>query len=85
MSEIFLKYVRHILKYVPCIFYLLPCLGNHSIVYYASWMDYYRDTPPYKHTTVWHMARVDKNLYYTDAVKVLRETPCRPWKSQSRC
>ena len=44
-------------------------LGNHSIVYYASWMDYYRDTPPYKHTTVWHMARVDKNLYYTDAVK----------------
>lgn len=44
-------------------------LGNHSIVYYASWMDYYRTTPEYKHTSIWHMARVDENLKYTDAVR----------------
>lgn len=42
---------------------------DHSIVYYASWMDDYRATPDYKHTTVWHSAAVDENLYYTDAVK----------------
>lgn len=42
---------------------------NHSIVYYASWMDEYRSTPEYAHTTVWHTAAVDKDYYYTDAVK----------------
>lgn len=43
-------------------------LGGHSIVYYASWMDRYRETPQYKHTTGWHGAAVDENFYYTDAV-----------------
>lgn len=33
---------------------------NHSIVYYASWMDEYRSTPEYKHTSVWHGAAVDE-------------------------
>lgn len=42
---------------------------DHSIVYYASWMDDYRETPLYKHTTVWHTAAVDKDGYYTDAVR----------------
>lgn len=42
---------------------------NHSIVYYASWMDEYRSTPEYKHTSVWHGAAVDENLHYTDAVR----------------
>lgn len=44
-------------------------LGNRSIVYYASWMDDYRHTPEYKHSTVWHMAAVDADNNYTDAVK----------------
>lgn len=42
---------------------------GHSIVYYSSWMDDYRATPQYKHTTYWHMAAVDKSLRYTDSVK----------------
>lgn len=42
---------------------------DHSIVYYASWMDDYRATPDYKHTTIWHTAAVDENFRYTDAVK----------------
>lgn len=42
---------------------------NHSIVYYASWMDDYRATAEYKHTTVWHMASVDDALFYTEAVR----------------
>ncbi len=42
---------------------------NHSIVYYASWMDDYRATPTYKHTTKWHTAAVDDDFYYTDAVR----------------
>ena len=42
---------------------------DHSIVYYGSWMDEYRATPEYKHTTIWHTAAVDKDFRYTDAVK----------------
>ena len=42
---------------------------KHSIVYYASWMDEYRSTSEYKHTSVWHGAAVDENFHYTDAVK----------------
>lgn len=44
-------------------------LDGHSIVYFASWMDEYRRTPEYKHTSVWHRAYVDENMKYTDAVK----------------
>lgn len=36
-------------------------IGNHSIAYYASWMDYYRKYPGYEMTHHWH---VD---YWTDA------------------
>ena len=37
---------------------------HHSIVYYASWMDEYRHTPEYVHTTKWHTAHVDENFEY---------------------
>lgn len=40
------------------------CLGDHSIVYYAKWMDDYRHTPEYGFTTKWHVANVDENLKY---------------------
>ena len=51
-------------------------LGDHSIVYYAKWMDEYRHTPEYGFTTRWHVARVDENLKYFarpqgDAVKAI--------------
>lgn len=36
-------------------------LGGRSIVYYASWMDYIRLTPEYKHTDGWHSASLDAN------------------------
>ena len=42
---------------------------GHSIVYYASWMDEYRRSPGYAHTTHWHMAPVDEDLYYTEQVR----------------
>lgn len=42
---------------------------NHSIVYYSSWMDEYRATPEYKHTTVWHTAPVDAEYQYTEEVR----------------
>lgn len=41
-------------------------LGNRSIVYYASWMDYYRHYPQYKATSSWHTAPVNQDLYYSD-------------------
>jgi hypothetical protein len=37
-------------------------LGGHSIVYYAKWMDDYRKTKEYAHTSPWHCATVDENL-----------------------
>ena len=40
------------------------CLGNHSIVYFAKWMDDYRHTEEYGFTTKWHVASVDENLKY---------------------
>ena len=40
-------------------------LGDHSIVYYAKWMDEYRHTPEYAFTTNTHVARVDENLKYS--------------------
>ena len=42
-------------------------LGDHSIVYFAKWMDDYRHTPEYKFTSKWHVLNVDENLkYYTN-------------------
>lgn len=39
-------------------------LDNHSIVYWAKWMDDYRHTPQYKFTSKWHVLNVDKDLNY---------------------
>ena len=43
-------------------------LDGHSIVYYASWMDYYRDTKEYGFTTKWHTAPVNEELRYEDSL-----------------
>ena len=32
---------------------------QHSLAYYASWMDSWRDIDPYKETTYWHTSKVD--------------------------
>ena len=40
------------------------CLGDHSIVYFAKWMDDYRHTAEYGFTTKWHVASVGKDLKY---------------------
>ena len=45
---------------------------GHSIVYFSSWMDDYRRSPGYEHTTYWHMAPVDERMYYTDEVRSSR-------------
>ena len=39
-------------------------LGNHSIVYFAKWMDEYRRTPEYEFTGKWHGLRVTEELKY---------------------
>ena len=39
-------------------------LGDHSIVYYAKWMDEFRHTPEYSFTHKWHVVSVDENLKY---------------------
>ena len=41
-------------------------LDGKSIVYYSSWMDEVRATPPYKHTTYWHTGPVNERLEYDD-------------------
>lgn len=41
-------------------------LGGHSIVYYAKWMDDYRNTPEYAFTSPWHVAPVDSSLHYPE-------------------
>lgn len=61
-------------------------LGDHSIVYFAKWMDDYRRTPEYAFTHGWHVAKVDENLKYfpspekgdaiigiCDAVEILKD------------
>ena len=55
-------------------------LDNHSIVYYAKWMDEYRRTPEYQETGKWHGVRVDESLNYVpkengdgDAVKAIKD------------
>ena len=39
-------------------------LDNHSVVYWAKWMDDYRRTPEYAFTSNWHVSNVDKDLKY---------------------
>lgn len=45
-------------------------LGNHSIVYYAKWMDDFRHTSEYKFTHKWHVVSVDENLVYVPNYEV---------------
>ena len=44
-------------------------LGDHSIVYYAKWMDEYRHTDEYAFTSPWHTAKVDDKLEYKPSGK----------------
>ena len=44
-------------------------LGDHSIVYWAKWMDDYRKTPQYSFTSKWHVLSVDESLNYYPNVK----------------
>ena len=39
---------------------------NHTLHYYASWLDHWRFTEPYKHTTRWHAVIYDENNKMTD-------------------
>ena len=48
-------------------------LGGHSVVYYAKWMDEYRQTPEYAFTNDWHTAPVDADLRYCSSRE--RATP----------
>ena len=34
---------------------------GHTLPFYASWMDHWREIGPYKPTTYWHTSRVDKD------------------------
>lgn len=40
-------------------------LDDHSIVYYASWLDHVRTSPEYKKTSPWHVSAVDSLGNYT--------------------
>ena len=44
-------------------------LDNHSVVYWAKWMDDYRRTPEYAFTSDWHVIYVDKDLNYYPETK----------------
>ena len=41
---------------------------QHSLAYYASWMDHWRTIEPFKETTYWHTSKVDaeNNPLYND-------------------
>lgn len=43
---------------------VVQALGNHSLVYYANWMDNASYTPEYRYTKTWHYANVDKGFTY---------------------
>ena len=43
-------------------------LDGYSIVYFAKWMDDYRNTPEYGFTTKWHTAPVNADLKYEDSL-----------------
>ena len=47
-------------------------LDGHSIVYYAKWVDEYRNTPEYGFTGKWHTAPVDTGLSYSDSLRTLQ-------------
>lgn len=43
---------------------VVKALGNHSLVYYASWLDNASHTPTYAYTKTWHYANVDEGETY---------------------
>lgn len=43
---------------------VVKALGNHSLVYYANWLDNASHTPEYRYTKTWHYANIDKGLTY---------------------
>lgn len=43
---------------------VMKILGNHSLVYYANWMDTASHTPEYAYTSTWHYANVDEGFTY---------------------
>ena len=43
---------------------VVKALGNHSLVYYANWLDNASYTPEYGYTRTWHYANVDKGYTY---------------------
>ncbi len=43
---------------------VVELLDNHSLVYYANWMDNASYTPDYRYTKTWHYANVDKGYTY---------------------
>lgn len=45
-------------------------LGNHSLVYYANWLDNASHTPEYAYTSTWHYANVDEGMTYETMEKL---------------
>ena len=45
-------------------------LGNHSLVYYANWMDTASHTEEYAYTSTWHYANVDEGCTYETMEKL---------------
>lgn len=45
-------------------------LGNHSLVYYANWLDTASHTPEYAYTSTWHYANVDEGFTYETMEKL---------------
>ena len=43
---------------------LFKKLGNHSLVYYANWLDNASHTSEYAYTSTWHYANVDEGKTY---------------------
>ena len=44
-------------------------LGNHSLVYYANWLDSASYSDQYRYTKTWHYANVDEGFTYDTMVK----------------
>lgn len=43
---------------------VVKVLGDHSMVYFANWMDNASNTPDYRYTKTWHYANVDEGFTY---------------------
>ncbi len=44
-------------------------LGNHSLVYYANWLDNASHTPEYAYTSTWHYLNIDEGETYESMPK----------------